>query len=364
VDLLLAGLADRGWSPDEAEVELPPAPAIGGGTVPGPAPRLAVRIQGPSPERAAELRRRWPAREPAREPAGATHTPLLPAPVRSSSPGHLSYSALADYAGCGYRFYVERVLGLASPLLSGADATHAAAEADEGAGGDELIDPELGSRERSLAIGTCVHAALERSALSSWATPTDDELEALLAREGIAGDAEARARVRELVENWLGSTLRADVEAGGPGRPEVPFVVELGGAIVRGKIDLLCETADGPLVVDYKTDALRGADAGELAQRYATQRDLYAVAAGAASDAPVRAAYCFLEAPELTVVEPYDRAGLEAARGRLERLIGRIGAGEFARTEQPHRSLCFGCPAAARLCGKPAWRPGWASSAP
>ena len=77
----------------------------------------------------------------------------------------------------------------------------------------------------------------------------------------------------------------------------------------------------------------------------------------------VRAAYCFLEAPQRTVVERYDRSGLEAARTRLERLIARIGAGDFARTEEPHRSLCFGCPAAAGLCGNPAWRPQWASSA-
>ena len=367
VDLLLAALAERGWSPDDEEVELPPAPAVGGGTVAGRAPKLAVRIQRPSPGRAVELRRRWPARSPAPEPTAEPTAPLLPAPMRVANPGHLSYSALADYAGCGYRFYVERVLGLASPLFTGA-AADAVAEGDKGAEADELIDPELGSRERSLAIGNCVHAALEESARSSWAPNSEEQLEAILVREGIAGHSEARARVEVLLENWLGSELRAELESeGARPRPEVPFVVELGGAIVRGKIDLLCETSAGALVVDYKTDALGGADEAELAQRYATQRDLYAVAVGAAPstspDSTVRAAYCFLEAPQRTVVERYDRSGLEAARTRLERLIARIGAGDFARTEEPHRSLCFGCPAAARLCGNPAWRPQWASSA-
>ena len=58
-----------------------------------------------------------------------------------------------------------------------------------------------------------------------------------------------------------------------PGRPigEHP---DLGGAIVRGKIDLLAETSFGPLLVDYKTDALGGADPAEVAGRYETQRDL------------------------------------------------------------------------------------------
>jgi RecB family exonuclease len=141
----------------------------------------------------------------------------------------------------------------------------------------------------------------------------------------------------------------------------VPFVLELAGAIVRGKIDLLADTPDGPLVVDYKTDALGEADPAELAGRYQTQRDLYALAVHRASGADsVRAAYCFLEAPERTVLETYEGAGLAAARERLETLIRRIGDGDFARTASPHRSLCHGCPAAARLCGKPAWKPQWA----
>ena len=77
-----------------------------------PAP---VRVQRPSVERAAELRRGAAGprleRRARPEPAAA----LLPQPLSTASAGHLSYSALADYAGCGYRFYVERVLGLTSP---------------------------------------------------------------------------------------------------------------------------------------------------------------------------------------------------------------------------------------------------------
>ena len=84
---------------------------------------------------------------------------------------------------------------------------------------------------------------------------------------------------RRLVQGWLSSELRAELEAGGARiRPEVPFALGLGGAVVRGKIDLLAELPEGPLVVDYKTDALRGSDPAELAERYETQRDLYALA--------------------------------------------------------------------------------------
>jgi hypothetical protein len=76
----------------------------------------------------------------------------------------------------------------------------------------------------------------------------------------------------------------------------------------------------------------------------------------------VRAAYCFLEAPARTVLESYDEAGIRAAHDRLEGLIQRIREGDFKRTDSPHRSLCHGCPAAARLCGAPAWKPQWATT--
>jgi hypothetical protein len=324
-----------------------------------------IRVQRPSAGRAADLRARV---EPAASLAVAPKSPakpLLPGAPPPPGAGHLSYSALAGYAGCGYRFYVERILGLASPL----DATTADGESDaqESSESDELLDPQLGPRQRSLAIGNSVHAILEAGARRAWEPAAPEDLDRILAREGLAGDAEARDRVQGLVEGWRGSGLRAELaESGARLRPEVPFILNLGGAIVRGKIDLLAETAAGPLVVDYKTDALGDNDPAELASRYETQRDLYALAvhrAGGAGASAVRAAYCFLEAPERTVLETYDESGLDAARDRLEGLIQRIRDGDFARTDSPHRSLCHGCPAAARLCGNPAWKPQWASAA-
>ena len=157
---------------------------------------------------------------------------------------------------------------------------------------DERVDPELGPRRRSLAIGNCVHGALESCARRAWARPPDDEIDAILAREGIADDAEARERVEALLDNWLRSrpSLRARARAA-PGRGRrCRSCSSSAGAIVRGKIDLLAESDAGPLVVDYKTDALRGVDPTELASRYETQRDLYALAVGRARGEPLRRA--------------------------------------------------------------------------
>ena len=329
----------------------------------GPAARVEVRVQSPSPARAEELRRRAPSAVSANGAPEPGHEPVLAGFRAPTAVGHLSYSALAGYAGCHYRFYAERVIGLEERFAAAASAQDE--EEQPPPGGDELIAPELGSRERALAIGNSVHAALEASARRSWDEPHGPELEAILAREGLASDREAFERVRDLVRGWLESELRAELEAhGGRLRAEVPFVLGLGGAVVRGNIDLLAETPEGPLVVDYKTDALRGSDPAELAERYATQRDLYALAVhdglGEGAAPLVRAAYSFLESPERTFTKTYDGRELAAARARLEELVAGIRRGDFTRTENPHTSLCYGCPAAAHLCGAPAWQPQWA----
>jgi ATP-dependent helicase/nuclease subunit A len=357
--VLLPALRARGWAGGAGEVALERARAIGGEPAGGPEPLVRVETQTPTADRSAALCRRtpWPGSElPAAENGGPP--PLLDALEVAIPTGHLSYSALSDYSRCGYRFYVERVVGLAAPGHLAGDS-----EADDGPDreADELADPELGPRDRVLAIGNAVHAALEWSARRDWTMPGEAELGAILTRERLAEDPAAAVRAHALVSAWLGSALRQELDAGGARpRPEVPFVLDLAGTVVRGKIDLLAAVADELVVVDFKTDALEGADPGEVARRYQTQRDLYALAAatgGGDGDRPVRAAYCFLEAPERPVVESYDAARLAQARTRLEALVGRIRGGDFRRTESPYPSLCNGCPAAARLCAKPAWRP-------
>jgi ATP-dependent helicase/nuclease subunit A len=356
LQVLLPALRKRGWTEGDGEVELPRAPAVGGGEAGGPPPRVRISVQRPGAERAQRLRARFEGSPEPLPVAGGPSEPLLHGRPAPQGAGHLSYSALASYAGCGYRFYVERVLGL----------SEAAAGEEPETGPDELLDPGLGPRERSLAIGSAVHAILEAAARRSWSAMEDAEVERVLAREGLAGDAKARERVLGLAGGWLDSELLDGLVRGGVRvRPEVPFLLELGNTVVRGKIDLLADTDDGPLVVDYKTDALAGADPLELAGRYEIQRDIYALAVQRGADAgsrPIRAAYCFLEDPERTYVESYDEARLRDARQRVEELISRIRAGDFTRTESPHLALCHGCPAAARLCGNPGWKPQWAAA--
>src|SRR4029453_17347187 len=107
------------------------------------------------------------------------------------------------------------------------------------------------------------------------------------------------------------------------------------GTLVRGAIALVVERSNGSLlVVDYKTDDLRGPrrrnrgasrsmqgrEPETIVSRYAVQRDLYALAAGARGG-PVETAYVFLERPGTPVTAVFDEDALEQGAARIgERL--------------------------------------------
>jgi ATP-dependent exoDNAse (exonuclease V) beta subunit len=365
---VLPALRERGWDGGNGSVELSSPTDAEGRPVDVPT-RLRVSVNVASAEAAASLARKHErSREPAASPGG--RPPLRGAAPPPAPVGHLSYSALAGYERCGYRFYAERVLRLAAPLaqLGGDDA--APADDEPADAPSEVVEPPphegdaegiarapIPALERGLAIGNAVHAALEASALAGWARPADDGIGRLLATEGLAGDRDALERARGLVDAWLGSELRARLD-GMSLRPEVPFVVGIGPAVVRGQIDLLARgDAEAPLVIDFKSDSLRGRDPEAAAGRYAAQQEVYALAAAGTGDGGVTTVHCFLEAPERPVERSFDADGLNAARSRLEGMIERMRAGEFEPTPEPDSATCFGCPAAARLCPHPKWRP-------
>jgi hypothetical protein len=199
-----------------------------------------------------------------------------------------------------------------------------------------------GSRDSAAKRGAAVHELLEWSHANEWREP--------------AGEEELLAPVRA----WLGSDfLRERVRApGASSRAEVPLLLRVAGATLRGSIDLLVEReGEPPLVIDYKTDRLGGAEPTERAAKYATQRALYALAvAEARSASALEVAYVFLERPDEPVVELLDAAEIERGRERLAATIKRIAAAEFpvAPPERRDWDLCNGCPALGRLCSGPA----------
>ena len=359
----LPALVEHGLDLEAADqvVQVPAAqPPLDGAPI---AAAIAVRLILPSAERAEQLARRRLGRGSDRESSPSDSSPLRRPPAVIPV-GHLSYSALADYRRCSYRFYLERMLGMSEPP---APLHPDGAIADSGSDGDV-------ERRRRLGFGNAVHAALEASADRDWEAPGDAELERLLGAEGANGGSEL-ARARAMVDGWLGSSLLAEVRAA-QARAEVPFALALGEAIVRGQIDLLVRsepTSQGqldllggsgvPTVIDFKTDRLGDEGPEPLGQRYAGQRELYALALASGSDgagaSEVRAIHVFLEAPDDPISEAFDAQRLTSAREDLEQVIGRIRAGEFVPTASPSHSVCFGCPAAERLCPHPKWKSSW-----
>jgi ATP-dependent helicase/nuclease subunit A len=338
-----------------AELSLIPVPA------PEPRPGLdetfapseiAVHLNLPSPERAAELRDLHLDAAADRE-LGSGTPPLVERkpPVVPSRP--LSYTAISAFEECAYRFYMERVLGLPGAADS---VKRVGTEGDEGPS----------AREERSARGAAVHALLEWSQANGWREP-DAELarrHALAAgldldrAPGHPGPDAAAEGLLGPVRDWLGSPLRAEIAAASRVRAEVPILLGAGGTVLRGSIDLLVEHDDAPpLVVDYKTDRLRGEDPTARAAHYEIQRSIYAMAAAESLGATeVEVAYVFLERADSPVRQILTSADMAAGRARIESAVAAISAGNFRPAPEPERTwdLCRGCPALGRLCSGPA----------
>jgi ATP-dependent exoDNAse (exonuclease V) beta subunit len=179
-----------------------------------------------------------------------------------------------------------RIQSLArAPRLAATAIAHAGAAA----AGDEKPEPEPEAppwrRGRAgTSIGRAVHAVLQTIGLKNG----DGEVEAARAQavaEGIPGREE---EIALLVRNARQSkAVRAALASKRYWR-EVYVAAEVGGGTVEGFIDLLYESPEGLVVVDYKTDEVPGAAAIEAAMgRYSLQGAAYAVALEAALGRPV-----------------------------------------------------------------------------
>ncbi|MFL5896718.1 MAG: RecB family exonuclease, partial [Thermoleophilaceae bacterium] len=253
----------------------------------------------------------------------------------------LSYSALAGYARCGYRFHLERVAGL-----------HATEETVPG--GDEAGD--IGA----LARGTVVHELLEAIDMRAPVVPDDDAIRAVIEAHGGGASAETLADVRGMLRAFVASNLRARLGAAARVRAEVPFAFNLAAAdggrslLITGYLDVLAAETAGALVVDYKSDALEGREPADLAEeRYASQRAIYALAALRSGAERVEVAYCFLERPGEVVSALFTSADVPALERRLAKLAEGLVAGRFEPTQQPGRDICATCPGRAALCSWP-----------
>ena len=240
----------------------------------------------------------------------------------------LSFSALALYGRCSYRWYVERVVGLreTEPVADGRTAAGLAA----------------------TEIGDAVHVVLEGIDLRDPLTPDAAALAAHVRRLYPAVTAEEIARIGRLVRAYTESALAQRI-ATLPARPERPFAFEHDGVLLRGRLDVL--SVDGPraLVLDYKTNVLGSTTPAEAMERgYRLQRLVYALACLRAGAEQVAVVYSFLEQPEDPVEALFTQADLPALEAELAEAIERVRSGVFVPT--PSEFACAGCPALDVVC--------------
>jgi ATP-dependent helicase/nuclease subunit A len=262
---------------------------------------------------------------------GARPAPELPEllPV-SAPPTHrirsLSYSALALFARCSYRFYAERIVG-----LSPADAEGTIPGGTEG-----LAATELGDAVHVLLETDSPPANAQEHVLRRYPGATADDLE----------------RINVLVRAWRESSLARRLAALDGVRQELPFAFEQDGVLLHGRFDVF-RLADGQaLVVDYKTNRLEEAVPEDAVRaEYGLQRLVYALAAFRAGAQEVEVAYLFLERPDDVVIAKFAREDVSALEAELSEAIRMIQGGDFRPT--PSEFVCPGCPALDVVCAGP-----------
>ena len=270
--------------------------------------------------------------------------PLPPLADIPAPPVHrvrrLSFSALALFERCSYRYYAERIAGmkptderLAAPGTTGLAATE---------------------------IGDAVHRLLELVNLQEPLPP--DDLAGLVRGWYPSVAEEELERIAGFVASYCESQLARRIASLEGVRTERPFAFVHDGVLLNGRLDVLQLAGDRALVLDYKTNSLAEGTPEEIVEAdYHLQRLVYALACFRAGARHVEVVYHFLERPDAVVTTVFTVDRVAELEAELSAAIGRINAGDFGPS--PSEFTCAGCPALDVVCAGPRLRDG-GSAAP
>jgi ATP-dependent helicase/nuclease subunit A len=252
----------------------------------------------------------------------------------------LSFTALAQFDSCSYKYYAMRVAGMKELPP---------ARAVGGVGG--LAATEIGDAVHRLLEQVDLaqpHAAPDFEQVRVWyPTVTEEELD----------------RIRSFVAGYCDSDFARRVAALPGMRKEQHFTFEHDGVLLHGFLDAFHLAAGSALVVDYKTNSLAEGTPEEIVDAdYRLQRLVYALASFRAGADEVEVAYHFVERPDAVVSNVFTREQLPDLEAELSAAIDRIHAGDFRPT--PSEWNCSGCPARDVVCGGPRLLDGGAWSPP
>jgi ATP-dependent helicase/nuclease subunit A len=239
-------------------------------------------------------------------------------------PRTLSYSALALFEQCSYKYFARYVAGLRERPVEamGLGAT---------------------------AVGSAVHDVLESLDLRAPSIPPE------LDKRFPEASEEETARIAGFVEAYCESDLARRVADLDGARSEQHFAFEQDGVLVHGFIDVLHRAGGRALLVDFKTNALgEGSPAEVVESDYRLQRLVYALACFRAGDEEVEVVYQFLERPAELVTTVFRLDEEEVLRAELSDAIAAVSEGRFVPS--PGELVCAGCPALDVICAGPSLR--------
>jgi ATP-dependent helicase/nuclease subunit A len=265
--------------------------------------------------------------------------PLPPLAEIPAPPLHrvrrLSFSALALFERCSYRYYAERIVGmrptderLAAPGTTGLAATE---------------------------IGDAVHRLLELVNLREPLAPAD--LADLVRGWYPSVTDEELDRISAFVASYCESALAARLASLEGVRTERPFAFVHDGVLLNGRLDVLQLDGERAFVLDYKTNSLEEGSPEEIVESdYRLQRLVYALACFRAGAREVEVVYHFLERPDAVVATVFSAEQVGELEAELSEAIARINAGDFRPS--PDEFTCAGCPALDVVCAGPRLRDG------
>lgn len=240
----------------------------------------------------------------------------------------LSFTALSSFERCSYRYYAERVAGMAPRR-------------------------EAGDGLAATSVGSAVHSLLEHIDLRAPAVP-DDLAERVRADYPAATDDEL-ARIGRFVEAYCASDAARRIASLEGVAVERHFTFEHDGVLLHGFLDVFHRDGPRAIVLDYKTNALGDRAPAEIVDdEYGLQRLVYALACFRAGADEVEVLYAFLERPDAVVARTFVRDDVPELEAELSMSIARLRLGEFRPT--PSDFACSGCPALDVVCAGPRLR--------
>ena len=322
--LLLTGSADPSKEPGaDTAIDWLRCVVDGAGAEGLPGFALAMVTSAQEPELATDDTDPTPPTDDHRVDGSPRPIAALKVPGPIASPEETSYTALALYERCAYRFFAERVLGM---------------------GTVDIVD---GNDPR--ALGSALHGALQSRAEGRLVDAV--RLRTLAVAHGMASDE--LPRLTAAFEAFLASSAGPLLERG---TAEVPFAVPVVGGVVAGSMDLVVRDGTTATVIDYKT----GRGAAPDGSRYGAQAEIYALALLAAGCDRVAVRFVRVEEGCVETVFTYDSSARDGIVEKVEDAFARMAAREYPRLRAFDAGVCPDCPVSGSLC--PVVHPGGRTS--